>query len=117
MPRAPHSSALLAGRRRAKRSVFSASCGRDVIEALEQRQGHAVDLADRPRSASPSACQTKASAASKSGSAGGAGCEPLERCGKTLEALDQGGFFVHPVSLKWRSGARDFTCERGLVLL
>ena len=72
MPRAPHSSALLAGRPLAKRSVFSISMSRTrsmplssvISTRLTRGTGH------EPR---PCGCQMKASAAAKSGSACGRG--------------------------------------------
>ena len=72
MPRAPHSSALLAGRPWAKRSVFSTRRSRtrsmplssDMSTRLTRRTG---------ASSRPSGYQTKASAAAKSGAGGGGG--------------------------------------------
>ena len=65
MPRAPHSSALLAGRPRAKRSVFSTS--RSRTRSMPRNRPMSTRLT-RGTGVKPelAACQTKASAASKS---------------------------------------------------
>src|SRR5215211_6014794 len=72
MPRAPHKSALLAGRPRAKRSVFSTSMSRTrsmpLSSDISTRLTRAIGVRRRP-----SGCQTKASAAAKSGVAGARG--------------------------------------------
>src|SRR5690349_17773867 len=46
MPRAPHSSALLAGSPRPKRSVLASNASR-MRSIFEQREGYAVDIGDR----------------------------------------------------------------------
>ena len=72
MPRAPQSSALFAGRPRVKRSVFSTK--RSRTRSMPLRSDISTRLT-RATGASrrPSGCQTKASALTKSGTAGGGG--------------------------------------------
>ena len=90
MPRAPHSSALLAGRPLAKRSVFSTSTSRtrsmplssDISTRLTRLTG---------ASRRPSGCQTKASAPAKSGSGRALRRQPLERVGDALEHVGAAG--------------------------
>ena len=69
MPRAPHRSALLAGSPRAKRSVLSTSCGAMCPSPLRRASGTRLTCWTASKLCR-SACQTNASAASKSGSAG-----------------------------------------------
>ena len=70
---------------------------RDVLETLEQRQGHAVDLADRLEGV-PLRMPHEGFRGLEIGLRGPGRRQPLERCGQSLEARDQGGFVVHPVS-------------------
>ena len=72
MPRAPHRSALLAGRPRANRSVFSTRRSRTRSTPRRSLSSTRLTLATGP-SVPRSARQTKASAASKSGFAGAKG--------------------------------------------
>ena len=72
MPRAPHSSALLAGRPRAKRWVFSTR--RSRTRSIPRRSEMSTRLTRATGASAPlSARQMKASAASKSGFAGAGG--------------------------------------------
>ncbi len=71
MPRAPHKSALLAGNPRAKRSVFSKS--RSRTRSIPFRSDISTRLTREIGANRPGGCQTKASAASKSGLARTAG--------------------------------------------
>ena len=66
MPRAPHSSALLAGRPRAKRSVFSTRRSRTRSMPLSSDMSTRLTAATGA-SRRPSGCQTKASAAQEVG--------------------------------------------------
>ena len=89
MPRAPQSSALLAGRPAAKRRVFSSSVSRE--RSMPFRSGSATRLTfGTGCRRGGSACQTKASAAERSGTAGAGGRQPLERRGDALEAASRG---------------------------
>ncbi len=72
MPRAPHSSALLAGSPRANRMVLSISWSAACEMPLSSLSGTRLTLATA-WNPSGSACQTKASAASKSTGAGAGG--------------------------------------------
>ena len=85
MPRAPHSSALLAGRPRAKRRGVVEQLLGGAVDALEQAERLAVDVGTG-RKPSGSACQTKASAAAKSGSAAAGGRHALEGGCKPVQA-------------------------------
>src|SRR5580658_2877849 len=72
MPRAPHNSALFAGRPRAKRSVFSTK--RSRTRSIPLRSDMSTRLTRRTAaSLRLSGCQMKASAAEKSDSGGGGG--------------------------------------------
>ncbi len=72
MPRAPHNKALLAGRLRAKRSVFSTN--RSRTRSIPFNSDMSTRLTRRTAaSLRPSGCQTKASAAEKSSGAGAVG--------------------------------------------
>ena len=83
MPRAPHRSALLAGRARAKRWVFSTR--RSRTRSTPRRSARSTRLTRRTGASAPlSARQTKASAASKSGARRSGGRERARaprRCG------------------------------------
>ena len=72
MPRAPHSIALLAGRPRAKRRVFSSRIVFCRSTPLQQADIHARDTGDRCEPGL-GRCQTNASAAARSIGGGGGG--------------------------------------------
>src|SRR5262249_1043240 len=72
MPRAPHSSALLAGSARAKRSVFSTRMSRMRSMPLSSDMSTRLTRGT-PARCRPSRCQMKASAAAKSVTAAGGG--------------------------------------------
>src|SRR5882757_3102924 len=76
MPRAPQSSALLAGRPSAKRSVFSIRMSR--IRSIPLSRPRSTRLTRGTGASRPSGCQTKASAAPKDSAALAAG-EVAER--------------------------------------
>src|SRR3954454_6788895 len=63
MPRAPHNSALLAGRPSAKRSVFSIKISR--MRSMPLSRNSSTRLTRGTGESRPSGCQTKASAAPK----------------------------------------------------
>ena len=95
MPRAPQSSALLAGSPRAKRVGIGEQRIAHAVDALEQRKRHAVDRLRRGGRSRVSACQTKASRRREVGRFGLARSEPLERAGDPLDEAGDRFLKVH----------------------
>ncbi len=90
MPRAPHSSALLAGRPRAKRSVFSSSTSRIRSMPLSSDISTRLTLATGT-SLRPSGCQEKASAAANCGAAGAPGASRSSAAATRSSACSEPG--------------------------
>ena len=109
MPRAPHSSALLAGRPLAKRSVFSISMSR--TRSMPLSSDISTRLTRGTGTRRPSGCHTKASADVRSG------CWP--RCGarrsSALAIRSRTSFCANGVALAFAL-AEALPCERGFVL-
>ena len=91
MPRAPHSSALLAGRPLAKRSVFSISTSR--TRSMPLSSDISTRLTRATGASRPSGCQTIGVGGGEIGQGGGRRRQPLERVGDALE---------HVESRRWR---------------
>ena len=81
MPRAPHSSALLAGRPSAKRRVLAASVSRWLSMRLEQRDLDAGDMGHRRQRAHARAPRQRRRRVRQAGAGTGGGRQPLQRGG------------------------------------
>src|SRR5207253_2240634 len=96
MPRAPHSSALLAGSPLAKRTVFSIRMSR--IRSIPLSRPRSTRLTRGTGASRPFGCQTKASALPKGSPAAGAGeaadsCVAMVSSARTI--LSAASFLVH----------------------
>ena len=86
MPRAPHSSALLAGSPRAKRRVLSTSEIAHPVDAAQQRDVDAVDARDRRERAAVGA-PDEGVGGGEIGRGSRGGREPLQRVGDAGEEV------------------------------
>ncbi len=100
MPRAPHSSALLAGRPSAKRSVFSIRMSR--IRSMPLSRPRSTRLTRGTGASRPSGCQTKASALPNESAAAGRG-----RCGRQVrrDGFERARDPLRGVAVRRRCGA------------